>query len=230
MPTSVSAPKLWPVRGVAWSASDRPQVGGVGGLRHDSGMERDPGWPQTAVGAAQGFALFATAIGTCGVAWSEHGIVRVLLPGSSDDAVRARMSAELPTATEQDPPAVVADAVSRMRALMDGASDDLADIRLDLSGVSDFHRRVYAVARAIEPGTTLTYGEVATRLEDPGAAQAVGQALGRNPFPIVVPCHRVLAAGGKPGGFSAPGGAQTKLRMLVIEGAREPDPPTLFDL
>ncbi len=179
---------------------------------------------------SEGYALFATAIGTCAVAWSDHGIVRVLLPGESDDAVRARMSHDRPAASEQEPPQAVAAAVERMRALMDGAQDDLADVHLDLSGVSDFHRRVYDIARAIEPGTTLTYGEVARRLGDPGAAQAVGQALGRNPFPIVVPCHRVLAAGGKPGGFSAPGGAQTKLRMLVIEGAREPDPPSLFDV
>ncbi|MFC7486777.1 methylated-DNA--[protein]-cysteine S-methyltransferase [Knoellia sp. CPCC 206453] len=182
---------------------------------------------------SEGYALFPTAIGTCAVAWrdsdSDSGIVRVLLPGESDDAVRAQMSRDRPTAHEQAPPTAVAEAVARMSALMDGAQDDLADLHLDWSGVSDFHRRVYEIARAIEPGTTLTYGEVARRLGEPGAAQAVGQALGRNPFPIVVPCHRVLAAGGKPGGFSAPGGAQTKLRMLVIEGAREPDPPTLFD-
>ncbi|AKU15887.1 methylated-DNA--[protein]-cysteine S-methyltransferase [Luteipulveratus mongoliensis] len=188
------------------------------------------GWTQSAVAEAEGFALFETAIGTCGVAWSERGIVRILLPGESDDAVRTRLARELPASHEQEPPPAVAEAVVRMRALMAGEQDDLADVQLDWSGVSDFHRRVYEIARAIEPGSTLTYGEVAHRLDDPGAAQAVGQALGRNPFPIVVPCHRVLAAGGKSGGFSAPGGAKTKLRMLVIEGAREPDPPTLFDV
>jgi methylated-DNA-[protein]-cysteine S-methyltransferase len=178
---------------------------------------------------SQGYVLFTTAIGTCAVAWTDHGIVRVLLPGEGDEAVRARMSHDRPAARELEPPTDVAEAVGRMRALLDGAPDDLADIHLDWSGVSDFHHRVYEIARAIEPGTTLTYGEVARRLGDPRAAQAVGQALGHNPFPIIVPCHRVLAAGGKPGGFSAPGGARTKLRMLVIEGAREPDPPTLFD-
>lgn len=178
---------------------------------------------------SEGFALFATAIGTCAVAWSGRGIVRVLLPGASDDAARTRMARDLPTVSEQEPPPPVADAIRRIRALMNGARDDLADVPLDVSAVSAFHCRVYEIARGIEPGTTLTYGEVAHRLGDPGAAQAVGQALGRNPFPIVVPCHRVLAAGGRPGGFSAPGGAQTKLKMLVIEGAREPDPPTLFD-
>lgn len=180
-------------------------------------------------GMSEGFALFATAIGTCAVAWTERGIARVLLPGASAEAVRDQMSRDRPAASEQEPPPAVAEAITRMRALMDGARDDLADVALDWGGVSDFHHRVYELARAIEPGSTVTYGEVARLLGDPGAAQAVGQALGRNPFPIVVPCHRVLAAGGKPGGFSAPGGAQTKLRMLVIEGAREPDPPTLFD-
>lgn len=199
----------------------------MGGMSEPSPPPVDP--PARAGAGTEGFALFATAIGTCAVAWTDRGIARVLLPAESDGAVRARMVRDRPAASEQEPPEAAAEAIARMRALMDGAQDDLADVQLDWSGVSDFDRRVYGIARAIEPGSTLTYGEVARRLGDPGAAQAVGQALGRNSFPIVVPCHRVLAAGGKPGGFSAPGGRQTKLRMLVIEGAREPDPPTLFD-
>ena len=89
-----------------------------------------------------------------------------------------------------------------------------------MDGVPEFHRRVYEAARAIPPGNTLSYGDIAKRVGAPGAARAVGQALGRNPFPIVVPCHRVLAAGGKIGGFSAQGGVATKRRMLAIEGAR----------
>lgn len=188
-----------------------------------------PAQPVSGSAVSNGFALFVTAIGTCAVAWGGRGIVRVLLPGESDDALRSRMMRDLPGSREQEPPPAVAHAIVRMRALLEGEQDDLADVELDWSGVSDFHHRVYEVARAIDPGSTLTYGEVAHRLGDPGAARAVGQALGRNPFPIVVPCHRVLAAGGRPGGFSAPGGAQTKVRMLVIEGAREPDPPSLFD-
>ena len=183
---------------------------------------------------AEGFALFATALGTCAVAWGERGIVRVLLPAEGAEAVRAQMSRDRPTAIEQEPPAVVAGAVVRIRALLDGAQDDdgarddLTDIPLDWRGVSDFHHRVYDIARTIEPGTTLTYGEVAHRLGDPGAAQAVGQALGRNPFPIVVPCHRVLAADHALHGFSAPGGIGTKARLLEIERTPGFGEPMLF--
>ena len=100
-----------------------------------------------------------------------------------------------------------------------GARDDLRDLVLDLDDIPEFHRRVFATARAIAPGNTVTYGELARRLGTPGAARAVGQALGANPFPIVVPCHRIVAADGSLGGFSAPGGARTKRRMLQIEGA-----------
>jgi methylated-DNA-[protein]-cysteine S-methyltransferase len=98
-----------------------------------------------------------------------------------------------------------------------------------MTGVPPFHQRVYAVARAIAPGHTLTYGEVAAALGEPGAARAVGQALGHNPFAPVVPCHRVLAAGARSGGFSATGGVDTKLRMLLAEGARFGREPGLFD-
>ena len=114
-------------------------------------------------------------------------------------------------------------------ALLRGQPRDLSDIVLDMDGVPPFHQRVYAVARTIPPGATLTYGEIATQLGDRGAARAVGQALGRNPFPIIVPCHRVLAAGGKVGGFSANGGITTKLRLLTIEGAHAEPQRNLFD-
>jgi methylated-DNA-[protein]-cysteine S-methyltransferase len=124
---------------------------------------------------------------------------------------------------------LVAAAIVRIQALLAGTRDDLADLPLELEGVPEFHRRVYAVARAIPPGEVLTYGEVARRLGEPGAARAVGQALGKNPFAPVVPCHRVLAAGGRSGGFSAEGGADTKLRMLEIERARFGPQPGLFD-
>ncbi|CAO5159146.1 methylated-DNA--(protein)-cysteine S-methyltransferase [Frankia sp. AiPs1] len=196
-----------------------------------------------------GVALFDTAVGRCGVAWGTAGLVAVALPAGADAATLALLHRHLrdrrddgrhgcdgldgdrhpaPGATSDSPPAEVADAVERMAGLLGGVPDDLADVRVDLSGVPDFHRRVYEVTRAIPPGTTLTYGEVAARVGMPGAAQAVGQALGRNPVPIVVPCHRVVAAGGAMHGFSAPGGIETKRRMLTIEGALEPPPPTLF--
>jgi len=118
------------------------------------------------------------------------------------------------------PPTEVQCAIDAILSLLDGEATDLSFITLDMDGVPDFHRRVYGVARTIQPGSTMTYGDIAARLGDPGAARAVGQALGRNPFVLVVPCHRVLAARGKTGGFSATGGTSTKLTLLAIEGAQ----------
>ena len=161
--------------------------------------------------------LFDTAIGRCAVGWSEHGIASIQLPGPSDAQLRARVRGRLPDAEEGARPPAIEEAVARIRALLGGAADDLADLPLDMEHVPAFHRRVYEHARRVGPGSTITYGELAARAGKPGGARAVGQAMGRNPFPIVVPCHRVLAAGGRAGGFSAPGGVGTKLRMLAIE-------------
>jgi methylated-DNA-[protein]-cysteine S-methyltransferase len=178
----------------------------------------------------RGFRLFDTAIGACAVAWGEHGLKGVQLPEADATTARARMARRFPDAVEAAPPAEVREAIAAITALVGGEARDLASIRLDMDAVAAFPRRVYAIARTIPQGQTLTYGEVATRLGDPNAARAVGEALGRNPFPIVVPCHRVLAAGGKLGGFSANGGVVTKLRLLEIEGARIGDgAPSLFD-
>ncbi len=167
-----------------------------------------------------GFALFDTEVGCCGVAWSARGIAGVQLPEGSDLAMRARMLRRFPGARETPPPAEVRQAIEAMGALLRGESSELRSIPLDLDGIAPFEQRVYEVARTIPPGTTLSYGEIARRLGAPGAARDVGQALGRNPFPIVVPCHRVVAAGGKLGGFSAPGGATTKRRLLSVERAQ----------
>jgi O-6-methylguanine DNA methyltransferase len=166
---------------------------------------------------AYGFTLFDTAIGRCGIAWSDQGLVGVQLPEASEMETRERMLHRFPAAAETATPAKVQDAIDRIVALLHGEPSDLSVIVLDMEGVAPFHRRVYEVARTIPPGKTLAYGDVAARLRISGAARAVGQALGRNPFPIVVPCHRVLAAGGKIGGFSAHGGTATKRRMLAIE-------------
>ena len=118
-------------------------------------------------------------------------------------------------------------AIEDIVALLAGHARDLSEFGLDLEGLADFDRRVYEVARTIAPGETMSYGAIAARLGDPGAARGVGQALGRNPFAIVVPCHRVVTADGRLGGFSADGGTATKRRMLAIEGAAAA-PPTLF--
>lgn len=169
--------------------------------------------------STQGFTLFDTAIGRCGIAWGPRGIVGVQLPEVTTTATRSRMARRFPEAALAPPPREVRGIIAGIVALLSGEKPDLASAPLDMHDVPDFDRVVYDVTRRIEPGFTLTYGEVATRAGAPDAARAVGQALGRNPFPIIVPCHRVLAAGGKPGGFSASGGALTKLRLLEIEGA-----------
>jgi methylated-DNA-[protein]-cysteine S-methyltransferase len=168
--------------------------------------------------AVRGFSLFDTPLGRCGIAWGERGLVGVLLPESRDAATRARLRTRFPEACETSPPAVVRQALDRITALLRGEASDLSKIALDMEGVPAFHRRVYKAARAIPPGSTRSYGEIAERIGAPGAARAVGQALGRNPFAIIVPCHRVLGAGGKVGGFSADGGITTKLRLLSLEG------------
>lgn len=179
---------------------------------------------------AAGYCLFDTPIGACGLAWGTGSIVGVLLPHARGPAgTQARMQRDFPDASLLPPPPWVQAIAARIRQLLEGVRDDLSDVPLDMSRVPPFHRRVYELARAIPPGRVLTYGEVAHRLGDPGAARAVGQALGHNPFAPVVPCHRVLAANRQGGGFSAGGGVATKLRMLEIERARFGAAPGLFD-
>ena len=180
-----------------------------------------------------GFALFDTAIGRCGIAWGGRGLVCVQLPEARDAATRARVHQHCPDAREASPPPDVRLAIDGIVALLRGEPSDLSSVALDMDRVPPFHRRVYDAARTIPPGATLAYGEIATRIGARGAARAVGQALGRNPFPIVVPCHRVIAAGGNiggnVGGFSAHGGVTTKRRLLSIEKTRLNRAPTLFD-
>ena len=174
------------------------------------------------------FTLFETAIGCCGIAWSERGINGVQLPERSEAATRNRLLRRFPAAQEGEPPAQVRRAVDDIVALLGGERRDLNQVTIDMSAMPEFHRRVYEVARRIPAGATLSYGEVAERLGDRNLARDVAEALSENPCPIIVPCHRIMAAGGKPGGFSAPGGVATKLRLLTIEGA-QPEGPMLFD-
>jgi methylated-DNA-[protein]-cysteine S-methyltransferase len=176
-----------------------------------------------------GFTLFDTALGRCAVAWSARGVACVQLPEARESATRARVLERFPGAREAPPPPAVRRALASITALLRGEASDLGAIALDMERVPAFHRRVYEAARAIAPGETLSYGEVAARLGERGAARAVGQALGRNPFAIVVPCHRVLAASGKMGGFSANGGVATKLRLLALEGTPAAGQRGLFD-
>src|SRR5258708_4226473 len=168
---------------------------------------------------APGYPLFDTPIGRCGVAWSVAGIVAVQLPERHEAATVARLRRRIPKLERSDPPAPVRQAIAAMQRLLGGAGTELSDIVLDVSGLSPFQRRVYRAARAIPAGQTVTYGALAAELGQAGAARAIGRAMGSNPFPIIVPCHRVLAAGGKAGGFSAHGGVATKFALLRAEGA-----------
>jgi methylated-DNA-[protein]-cysteine S-methyltransferase len=175
------------------------------------------------------FAIFDTAIGCCAIAWGERGINAVQLPMPSEQKTRTRIRQRFGDIAEAPPPANVQAAIGRIVELLEGKPVDLSDIALDLEGVPEFDRGVYEIARTIPPGKTMTYGDIAKRLGGVQLSRDVGQALGQNPCAIVVPCHRVLAAGGKPGGFSANGGVATKLKMLAIEGAAVNHTPNLFD-
>ena len=177
----------------------------------------------------QHFTLFDTPIGICGVEWGPRGINGLQLPMGSDEKTRTRIRQRRGDIAETSPTAEVQHAIERIVKLLTGERDDLRDIALDLDDVPEFNRGVYEIARAIPPGQTVTYGDIAKRLGGVQLSRDVGQALGRNPFPPIVPCHRVLAAGRQVGGFSARGGRRTKLRMLEAEGVHL-EHPTLFDV
>jgi len=164
------------------------------------------------------YSLFDTPIGRCGVAWDGDAIRGVQLPEASAEDTGRRLRDRFAGADESAPPPAIQDAIDRMVASLRGEADDLVDVPLDLDALPPFRRKVLEVVRTIPAGETLSYGEVALAVGSPGAARAVGQALGRNPFPIVVPCHRVLAAGGRIGGFTATGGLSVKQQMLAAEG------------
>jgi methylated-DNA-[protein]-cysteine S-methyltransferase len=176
------------------------------------------------------FAVFDTAIGWCGIAWNARGVMGFQLPESSAEATAARLSRRFPDAEAAPPSAAIAEVIVRVKALLAGQPIDLSDVPVDLERSPDFNRRVYDIARTIQPGETLTYGEIAKRLGGgPEVARDVGQALGQNPIAVIVPCHRVVAAGGKTGGFSARGGVNTKLKLLAIEQAHARGALPLFD-
>ncbi|HJP77343.1 MAG TPA: MGMT family protein [Pseudonocardiaceae bacterium] len=164
-----------------------------------------------------GFALFDTAIGRCGIGWTASAIAAVQLPEPTEDRTRARLRRRLPGPTESAPTPLALDAIERIIALLADGRAELRDIPLDMSGLPAFDQRVYRAAQTIPAGRTITYGGIASMIGSPGSAREVGRALGRNPFAIVVPCHRVVAAGGRTGGFSATGGVRTKLALLAAE-------------
>lgn len=165
------------------------------------------------------YALFDTPLGACAVAWGPRGVVAVNLPDRHPADLRAGLEKRFPDASANDPPQTVREAMHQIVELLEGKKRRLDKVKLDMTGLSPFQRSVYEAARLIPPGETISYGELARRIGRPGAARAVGHALGRNPFALVVPCHRVLAQGGGMTGFSAPGGVVTKKRLLRLEGA-----------
>lgn len=170
--------------------------------------------------------LFETTLGRCGLAWGEAGLRSVSFPEGDDEATRAQLRRRAPGAIERAPTDEMRRIIDDIVALFNGEPPDLSYAPLDLDGIGAFERGVYALSVKIAPGELKTYGDLARALGDVSFSRRVGQALGRNPFPIVVPCHRIVGADGAMTGFSAPGGAVLKRKLLKIEGALEPE---LFD-
>ncbi len=177
------------------------------------------------------YCVFDTAIGPCGVAWNERGLRRLQLPERDPGTTERRLSAS--AARTGSVPAEINQLIADIQGYMSGRNIDFAAVAVDLTDVESFECEVYAAARAVPWGQTVSYGELARRIDSPGAARAVGRALARNPVPVVVPCHRILAKGHRIGGFSAPGGTFTKERLLALEGvqveAGTPLLPRLFE-
>jgi methylated-DNA-[protein]-cysteine S-methyltransferase len=176
--------------------------------------------------------IFETEGGFCGIAWNTRGVTRFQLPTRSAEGTERLLLRRLPVAEPAAPTPAIADAVAAVKRYFKGEETDFSDIKLDLDGQDEFFKRIYDAVRRVGWGHTVTYGGLAKELgAGPEAARDVGQAMAKNPVALIIPCHRVLAAGGKVGGFSAPGGSTSKIRMLELEGvhvgAPEPAQQTL---
>jgi methylated-DNA-[protein]-cysteine S-methyltransferase len=180
--------------------------------------------------AGRGYTVFDTAVGRCGIAWGDLGVLGVQLPEAREIQTRRRLFQLFPDARELRPPLEIQGAIEGIAAQLRGKAADLSDVRLDMTGIPAFNVRVYEFTRTIPRGETMTYGEVAARLRASGASHSVAQAISKNPFMIIVPCHRVLEAGGYADRISANGGTISKRRLLSIEGAGSPTSKTLFDV
>ena len=176
------------------------------------------------------FTIFDTAVGRCGIAWGELGVVGVQLPEAREIDTRRRLFTLYPDARELRPPLNVEIAIEGIACLLRGGTADLSDVALDMTGIPTFNQRVYALARGIPRGETRNYAEVASALRASGAVYSVAQALGRNPFMIIVPCHRVLEAGNYADKLGPNGGVMSKRRLLTIEGAHPTVSKTLFEV
>jgi len=173
--------------------------------------------------------VFDTAIGPCGVAWNDRGLTGVQLPEKDRAATERRLAAKAASAGAAEPPSAIATVIGDIRRYLAGEPVDFASVAVDLSGLDPYRQKLYATMRSLAWGRTTTYGELAKQLgaSDWEGARDVGEAMGRNPVPVVIPCHRVLAAGGKLGGFSAHGGAKTKAKLLALEGVHLDGGPRL---
>ena len=180
--------------------------------------------------AGRGYTIFDTMIGRCGIAWGDSGVIGVQLPEAREIETRRRLFRLYPEARELRPPLNVEMAIEGIVALLRGEPADLSEVILDMTGIPAFNARVYAFTRTIPRGETRSYGEVATNLRASGAVHSVAQAISRNPFMIIVPCHRVLEAGGYADKISPHGGTISKRRLLSIEGANASASKTLFDV
>lgn len=171
---------------------------------------------------AMRYHVFDTAFGSAGIAWDYAGITRFQLPSKSIAATTRRLLRRAPGAEATIPPPCIAQTLDAVKRYFSGQKIDFSDVTLDLAGQDDLSREIYAAARRVGYGTATTYGALAKAVgrSDWEAARDVGQAMAKNPVALIIPCHRVLAAGGKIGGFSAPGGAETKAKMLELEGVR----------
>lgn len=175
--------------------------------------------------AVQQYLIFETAGGFCAIAWNDIGITRFQLPASTAEATGRNLLRRLHEAVPGTPPPDVQQAIDAAKRYFEGAEIDFSNLLLDLDGQDDFFQQVYAALRQVGWGQTTTYGALAKQLgAGPEAARDVGQAMAKNPVPLIIPCHRVLAAGGKVGGFSAPGGSTAKVRMLELEGVHTAPP------
>jgi len=181
---------------------------------------------------ADSYAVFETASGFCGIAWSESGITRFQLPTNNAAATERLLLRRIARAKAAEPTPHIAGVIDAVRRYFEGSKVDFSDLTLDLAGQDELFNKIYGLVRRLQWGQTTTYGALAKEIDaDPRLARDVGQAMAKNPIPLIIPCHRVLAAGGKVGGFSAPGGAQSKVRMLQLEGiAVAPETPAQASL
>ena len=180
--------------------------------------------------SGRGYTVFDTSVGRCGIAWGDLGVLGVQLPEAREIETRRRLFQLFPDSRELRPPPEIQNAIEGIAALLRGKAADLSDVRLDMTGIPPFNCRVYDFTRTIPRGETMTYGEVAARLRASGAVYSVAQAISKNPFMIIVPCHRVLEAGGYADRISPNGGSISKRRLLSIEGAVGSSSKTLFDV